>query len=92
MSNDILSSSLRDNSLVSYVSGQACMPSADVAVKLAKVLNTSVEYLITGERTEMQAENNCEDARKLLHIYENLSNSQQKLLLLIAEDIAKFME
>ncbi len=32
-------------SLVSYVSSQSCMPSADVAVKLARVLNTTVEYL-----------------------------------------------
>lgn len=37
----------------SYVSSQACMPAADVAVKLAKVLNTSVEYLITGMEVEI---------------------------------------
>lgn len=32
----------------SYVGSQACMPSADVAVRLANVLNTSVEYLVNG--------------------------------------------
>lgn len=38
----------------SYVGSQGCMPSADVAVKIAKVLGVSVEYLVTGndERTE----------------------------------------
>ncbi|MBR1614758.1 MAG: helix-turn-helix transcriptional regulator [Treponema sp.] len=75
--------------LVSYVSGQSCMPSADVAVRLAKALNTSVEYLITGEKTKIHTEKSSADARKLLHIYETLSDAQQRLLLLIAEDIAK---
>ena len=32
----------------SYVGVQGCIPSADVAVRLAKVLNTTVEYLMTG--------------------------------------------
>lgn len=32
----------------SYVGIQGCIPSADVAVRIAKVLNTTVEYLITG--------------------------------------------
>lgn len=34
----------------SYVGSQGCMPSADVAVRLARVLNTSVEYLVNGVR------------------------------------------
>lgn len=33
----------------SYVGSRGCMPSADVAVRLAKVLGVSVEYLVTGE-------------------------------------------
>ena len=37
----------------SYVGSQNCMPSADVAVRLAKVLNTTVEYLVTGSNPEL---------------------------------------
>lgn len=37
--------------LDSYVGSQNCMPSADIAVKLAKALNVSVEYLVTGKDT-----------------------------------------
>ena len=37
----------------SYVGSQNCMPSADVAVRLAKVLNTTVEYLVTGSNPEI---------------------------------------
>ena len=35
-----------------YLGTQNSMPPADVAVRLAKVLNVSVEYLITGEKSE----------------------------------------
>ena len=79
-------------SLVSYVSGQSCMPSADVAVRLAKVLNTSVEYLITGENSKSLAESSHEESRKLLHVYKNLPEEQQKLLLAVAEDIEKCLK
>lgn len=38
----------------SYVGSQGCIPSADVAVRLAQVLNTTVEYLVTGETSTFQ--------------------------------------
>ena len=36
----------------SYVGTRGCMPSADIAVKLAQVLGVSVEYLVTGNGQE----------------------------------------
>lgn len=33
-----------------YLGSQGSMPPADVAVRLAKVLNVTVEYLVTGEK------------------------------------------
>ncbi len=78
---------ITNRAMVSYVSGQSCMPSADVAVRLAKVLNTSVEYLINGEQELPQKAVEKEATRKLLHIYNSLPDSQQHLLLAIAEDI-----
>jgi len=36
----------------SYVGAQGSMPSADVAVRLAKALGVSVEYLVTGQGEE----------------------------------------
>ena len=74
--------------VISYVSGQACMPSADVAVRLAKVLNTSVEYLVNGE-TQTATDESDENARKLLHLYKTLPSGQKRLLLAVAEDIEK---
>ena len=78
--------------IISYVSGQSCMPSADVAVKLAKALNTSVEYLISGEKTNPDQEKTDEGLRNLNHIYKTLSDAQKKLLLAVAEDIKKHLE
>ena len=76
-------------SLVSYVSGQSCMPSADVAVKLARALDTTVEYLVTGQNASLSDEASREKVRSLLHIYASLPEKQQALLLAVARDIQK---
>lgn len=58
----------------SYVGSQKCMPSADVAVKLAKVLNTTVEYLVTGSNPELPQTNDI----KLQEIYSKLKHFSDK--------------
>ena len=85
-------SGVSKRTIISYVSEQSCMPSADVAVKLAKSLNTSVEYLITGEKDGLQNSKNDEDSRKLIHTFSRMPASQKKLLLSIAGDIVKSVE
>lgn len=75
--------------LDSYVSSQSCMPSADVAVRLAKALHTSVEYLVTGESASVQTARSKENERRLLRIYSALSDSQRNLLLSVANDIQR---
>ncbi|MDE7291338.1 MAG: helix-turn-helix domain-containing protein [Treponemataceae bacterium] len=75
--------------LDSYVSSQSCMPSADVAVRLAKALHTSVEYLVTGETDSAQPATSKENERQLLRIYSSLPTSQRNLLLSVANDIQR---
>ncbi|MFI3258081.1 MAG: helix-turn-helix transcriptional regulator [Spirochaetales bacterium] len=41
--------------LDSYVDSRGVMPPADIAVKIAKALDTSVEYLVTGENSSNNA-------------------------------------
>lgn len=41
---------VKKRALDMYLGSQGSMPPADVAVKIAKVLNVTVEYLVTGER------------------------------------------
>ena len=42
---------INPRALAMYLGTQQSMPPADVAVKLAKVLHVSVEYLVTGKET-----------------------------------------
>lgn len=43
---------IKKRALDMYLGVQASMPPADVAVRLARVLNVTVEYLVTGETHE----------------------------------------
>ena len=57
----------------SYVGGRGCIPSADVAVRLAQVLNTTVEYLVTGSSPVHKITNDKEIKNivsKLIHFSE----------------------
>ena len=76
-----------------YVGSESCIPSAEVAVKLAKVLGVSVEYLVTGEinkdteaNPKLGVINQATEikARKLLNLFANLSERDQELLMSFA--------
>ena len=62
----------------SYVGNRGCIPSAEVAVKLAQVLNTSVEYLVTGEAPSVQIVVPENSALKHINSYE--SKAERKLI------------
>lgn len=79
-------------SLVSYVSAQECMPSAEVAVRLAKALGTTVEYLMTGEPPLEPGTKSDDSTKKLFSVYRSLPPVQRKLLLSVAEDIAQCLK
>ena len=66
-----------------YVGVRGCMPSADVAVRLAKVLGVSVEWLVTGEMENYSDEN----LQALIHNYSHLSPHDKKVLLKLSEDM-----
>lgn len=68
----------------SYVDSRACMPPADVAVRLAQVLDVSVEYLVTGKRQTYTEYFDNENAREIARIYSTLSPGSKKMLLAIA--------
>lgn len=72
-----------------YVGSRACMPSADVAVRLAKVLNTTVEYLVTGNESEKSKTPNDRRIKELVHVFTNLSTRDKNILLSIAHTMEK---
>ncbi|WP_022932339.1 helix-turn-helix domain-containing protein [Treponema bryantii] len=78
----------------SYVGSEACMPSAEVAVRIAKVLGVTVEYLVTGEKDSRTLQNNEADiynekTRNLLKHFSKLSNHDKDLLVSFAETMEK---
>lgn len=73
----------------SYVGSEACMPSAEVAVRLAKVLGVSVEYLVTGAEAEKPVAKSNDNAANLMKHFSQLSDRDQSLLVSFAESMAK---
>lgn len=77
-----------------YVGARACMPAADVAVRLAKVLGVSVEYLVAGAKPVRTNEPlpdqrpPDERSRRLLRRYAELSERDQEVLLSLADRLA----
>lgn len=51
---------------------QGSCPSAETAVKIAKVLGVSVEYLVTGNKSSPK--NSLEEAELALHLYKKYRN------------------
>lgn len=64
---------------VAIFGSQGCIPSADVAVRLAQVLNTTVEYLVTGETSTFQTSND----NKIKSITSKLKHFSEKDLSII---------
>lgn len=78
----------------SYVGSRGCMPSADIAVRIAQVLGVSVEYLITGKNTVPNEilstinknENPTQkEEQKLLRTFTELSQKDKKTVIALAE-------
>ncbi len=82
-------SGVSQRTVISYVSGQACMPSADVAVRLAKALNVTVEYLVTGKNPINVQGDNLAEIKKLVAKYKKLSKRDKALLAALIDAMEK---
>ena len=72
-----------------YLRRHAVMPSAEAAVKIAKALKVSVEYLVTGEGDTRDKLASTPDpvSRELFHIIESFDNIFRIILLSIAKSL-----
>ncbi|MCR4954463.1 MAG: helix-turn-helix domain-containing protein [Treponema sp.] len=79
----------------SYVGAESCMPSAEIAVRIAKVLGVTVEYLVTGEKESLNSKEPVSllpsepKTRSLLLHFSNLSEHDKDLLISFAETMEK---
>jgi len=85
---------LKKHTLDNYLCTRGRMPSADAAVRIARVLGVSVEYLVTGQET---AGNKASaifspEIRYIAGIAENLKPDYRKIAMAFIETLKKHEE
>ena len=82
---------LKKHTIDNYLCVRGRMPSADVAVRIARVLNVSVEYLVTGNETigNKTNEHLSIESRHITKIAEKLKPDHRKIALLFMETLKK---
>lgn len=63
---------ISNSTFLSYIDARGVLPNVETAVKIAKALNVSVEYLVTGE-TQNPNEKSARYSAKVFHAAEKLS-------------------
>ena len=71
------------NTIRNYINGPTALPSAENAVKIARILNVSVEYLVTGKKLEMY------ESPSLLADFQSLSDNDKKSVLALVGEMKK---
>lgn len=79
-----LRTGISQRTLEGYIGVRGSIPPADVAVKIAKVLNVSVEYLVTGESL------NKTNKKNVNNMFEVFSSDKKILLKDIIDILEKF--
>ena len=82
-------SGITKRTMDSYVGSRACMPAADVAVRLAQTLGVSVEYLVTGADCAAPITVSDVQTQKLVRAFTNLSKRDKALLLSLASTMER---
>ena len=85
---------LKKHTIDNYLSVRGRMPSADAAVRIARVLGVSVEYLITGEETANNRDTvlYSPDIHKMARIAEKFKPDYQKIVLKFVETLKKHQD
>ena len=70
---------ISNNTFLSYIDARGTLPNVETAVKIAKVLGVSVEYLVTGEKDAAQSPTNS-DIRDITQDLYRLDKQQISML------------
>lgn len=76
---------IKKRALDMYLGSQSSMPPADVAVRLAKVLGVTVEYLVTGEKPEPGA--TSEKEKKIALDFKQVEDDLNSLPIKVASSL-----
>lgn len=77
--------------LDNYLGVRSSIPPADIAVKIARALNVSVEYLVTGTSNSVQNNiaRHTSDYMPVIKDYERLSTTSKKSLAIMIHALAE---
>jgi transcriptional regulator with XRE-family HTH domain len=73
------------HTLDNYLNVRENMPTADVAVKIAKALGVSVEYLVTGEEDQQEKPALGTETRVLIQNFKLLNEDDRKMIISIIQ-------
>ena len=76
------------NTLDKYLSGPKVQPGVENALKIAEVLNVSVEYLVTGKNSSNKIDLSAE-YRQLIEKYESLNQFNRKTVFDLLDSLYK---
>lgn len=76
------------NTLRNYINNHDALPNIDSGVKIAKVLNTTVEELVEGKKKRLEFQKS-DLANKFLSIFTHLSENDQKSVIALLEEMKK---
>jgi transcriptional regulator with XRE-family HTH domain len=73
------------HTISNYLSVRERIPTADVAVKIAKALGVSVEYLVTGEENHLEKPLIGTEIHALIQNYKLLRENDRKMVIAITQ-------
>jgi len=82
---------LKKHTIDNYLSVRGRMPSADAAVRIARALEVSVEYLITGKETtpDKRYVHFSPDIRTMVYTAEKLKPEHRKIAMAVIDTLKK---
>lgn len=78
---------ISNSTFLSYIDARGVLPNVETAVKIAKYLGVTVEYLVDGESTDKEKNDNSfiSEKKKLNKSYDKLSSHDKAILVKIAD-------
>ncbi len=81
---------ISNSTFLSYIDARGVLPNVETAVKIAKYLGVSVEYLVDGNSEEIKNEVSFHSEKMQLNeSYEKLSSHDKSILVKIADAMCK---
>lgn len=78
---------ISNSTFLSYIDARGVLPNVETAVKIAKYLGVTVEYLVDGDSTDKEKNDNSfiSEKKKLNKSYDKLSSHDKAILVKIAD-------